>query len=110
MRYSLETKIQIVILMAKFESPVMVIRELQRQGVTDIPTRPEVQNLSRARPRGRRNFGKLSHWGNFLTIYMCTHIVQVELSRIYTHVGDIQATHLGSFQLLHIRFFPTCYV
>ncbi len=56
------------------------------------------------------NFGKLSHWGNFLTIYICTPIVQIELCRIYTHVGDIQATYLGSFQLLHIGFFPTCYV
>jgi len=45
MRYSLETKIQIVVLMAKFESPVIVIRELQRQGVTDIPTRQTIASI-----------------------------------------------------------------
>jgi hypothetical protein len=37
MSYSLETKTKRVILMAKFESPTMVIRELQRQGTIDIP-------------------------------------------------------------------------
>ena len=40
MSYSLETKIQIVILMAKFESPIMVIhRELHRQEATEFPKR-----------------------------------------------------------------------
>ena len=39
MRYPLETKIQVVVSMAKFDSLVMLIRELQRQRVTDIPTR-----------------------------------------------------------------------
>lgn len=39
MRYPLEIKVQEVVLMAKFESPAMVIRELQRRGITDIPTR-----------------------------------------------------------------------
>lgn len=39
MSYSLETKIQVVVLMAKFESPIMVIRELQRRETADIPLR-----------------------------------------------------------------------
>lgn len=37
MQHSLETKIQVVVLMAKFESPEVVIRELQRQEATEIP-------------------------------------------------------------------------
>lgn len=44
MSVSLDTKIQIVILMWKFESPIAVIRELQRQGVSEIP---EGHTLSR---------------------------------------------------------------
>ena len=40
MSHSLETKIQTVILMAKYKSPVMVIREfIQRRGTTNIPER-----------------------------------------------------------------------
>ena len=39
MSHSLETKIQVVILMAKYESPVMVIRQLQHRGTTNIPER-----------------------------------------------------------------------
>ena len=35
--HSLENKIQVVILMAKYESLVMVIHELQRRGTTNIP-------------------------------------------------------------------------
>jgi hypothetical protein len=42
MPYSLETRIQIVLLMAKFESPIMVIRELQRREATDIPNRHSI--------------------------------------------------------------------
>lgn len=38
----LETRIQVVILMAKFESPIMVIRELQRREATDIPNRHSI--------------------------------------------------------------------
>ena len=45
MRYPLEVKVQVVVLMAKFESPVMVIRELQRQGITDIPTRQTISSI-----------------------------------------------------------------
>ena len=45
MRYSLETRIQVVVLMAKFESPVMVIRELQRQEVTHIPERHTITSI-----------------------------------------------------------------
>ncbi len=45
MSYSLETKIKIVVLMAKFESPIMVIRELQRQGATDIPVRQTITSI-----------------------------------------------------------------
>ena len=37
MSHSLETKIQFVILIAKQECPVMVIRELQRRKTTNIP-------------------------------------------------------------------------
>lgn len=45
MRYPLEVKVQVVVLMAKFESPVMVIRDLQRQGITDIPTRQTISSI-----------------------------------------------------------------
>ena len=45
MRYPLEVKVQVVVLMAKFESPVMVIRELQRQGITNIPTRQTISSI-----------------------------------------------------------------
>ena len=45
MSYSLETKIKIVVLVAKFESPIMVIRELQRQGATDIPVRQTMTSV-----------------------------------------------------------------
>jgi hypothetical protein len=45
MSYSIETKSKIVILMAKFESPIMVIRELQRQGTTDIPVRQTITSI-----------------------------------------------------------------
>jgi len=61
MLHSIESKIQIVVLLAKFESPIMVNCELQRQGAIDIPVRQtitsiyqkfletgSVQNLSRA--------------------------------------------------------------
>ena len=36
---SLETEIQVVILMAKYESPIMIIRQLQRRRTTNIPER-----------------------------------------------------------------------
>ena len=45
MSHSLETKIQAVILMAKYESPVMVIRELQRRGTTNIPERRAITSI-----------------------------------------------------------------
>ena len=45
MSHSLETKIQVVILMAKYESPVMVIRELQRRGTTNIPERHAITSI-----------------------------------------------------------------
>ena len=45
MSYSLETKIQVVILMAKYESPVMVIRELQRRGTTNISERHAITSI-----------------------------------------------------------------
>ena len=38
MLYTLETKTQIIVLMARFDCLVAVTRKLQRQGVTDIPT------------------------------------------------------------------------
>ena len=41
-RYPLETKIQVVVLMAKYDSAAMIIRELQRQGVADVPTRKTI--------------------------------------------------------------------
>ncbi|CAF0957579.1 unnamed protein product [Didymodactylos carnosus] len=45
MSHSLETKIQVVILMAKYESPVMVIRELRHRGTTNIPERHTVTSI-----------------------------------------------------------------
>mgnify|MGYP002385373932 CR=1 FL=1 len=45
MSVSLDTKIQIVILMSKFESPIAVIRELQRQGVSEIPERHTISRI-----------------------------------------------------------------
>lgn len=45
MSYSFETKIQIVILMAKFESPIMAIRELRRQGAAEIPERHTIISI-----------------------------------------------------------------
>ena len=45
MSHSLETKIQVAILMAKYESPVMVIRELQRRGTTNIPERHAITSI-----------------------------------------------------------------
>ena len=39
MSHSLETKIQVVILMAKNESFVVVLRKLQRRGTKNIPER-----------------------------------------------------------------------
>ena len=45
MSHSLETKIQVVILMAKYESPVMVIRELQRRGTTNISERHAITSI-----------------------------------------------------------------
>ena len=45
MSHSLETKIQVVILMAKYESPIMVIRELQRRGKTNIPERHSITSI-----------------------------------------------------------------
>ncbi|CAF1240464.1 unnamed protein product [Didymodactylos carnosus] len=45
MSHSLETKVQVVILMAKYESPVMVIRELRRRGTTNIPERRTVTSI-----------------------------------------------------------------
>jgi transposase len=45
MSHSLETKTQVVVLMAKFDSPTMVIRELQHQEAADIPTRHTVISI-----------------------------------------------------------------
>ena len=45
MSHSLETKIQVVILMGKYESPVMVIRELQRRGTTNILERHPIASI-----------------------------------------------------------------
>ena len=42
MSYSLETKIQIVILRAKSESSIMAIHELGRQEATEIPQRDTI--------------------------------------------------------------------
>ena len=39
MSHSLETKIQVIILMAKYESPFMIIRQLQPRVTTNIPER-----------------------------------------------------------------------
>ena len=45
MRYPFETKIQVVVLMAKFDSVVMIIRGLQREGMTSIPTRQSAVSI-----------------------------------------------------------------
>ena len=45
--YSLETKIQVVILMAKYESLLVVIRELQRRRMTNIPERPWIRVIEK---------------------------------------------------------------
>jgi hypothetical protein len=45
MSHSLETKIQLVVLMAKLESPIIVIRELQRRGTTNIPSRHTITSI-----------------------------------------------------------------
>ena len=45
MSYCLETKIQIVILMAKFESPKMVIRELRWHKAVEIPERHTITSI-----------------------------------------------------------------
>ena len=51
MLYTLETRIQMVVLMPKFESPIRFIRDLQRQKATEIPERHTItriyQNSSR---------------------------------------------------------------
>ena len=45
MSSSLETKIQVVILMAKYESPVVVILQLQRRRTTNISERHAVTSI-----------------------------------------------------------------
>ena len=45
MSYCLKTKIQIVILMAKFESPMMVICKLQWQEAAEIPERHTITSI-----------------------------------------------------------------
>ena len=45
MSHSLGTKIQVVVLMTKYESPVMVIGELQRRGTTNIPERYAITSI-----------------------------------------------------------------
>ena len=45
MSHCLETKIQVVILMVRYESPVMVIHELQCQGTTNIPERHPITSI-----------------------------------------------------------------
>ena len=45
MSHSLEIKIQLVILMAKYESPVMVIRESQHRRTTNIAERHAITSI-----------------------------------------------------------------
>jgi hypothetical protein len=45
MVYSTETRIQIVLLMAKLESPTRVIREMQRQGDKNVPERHAITSI-----------------------------------------------------------------
>ena len=45
MPYSLETRIKIVVLMVRFESPKVDIRELQRLGPTDVPVRQTTASI-----------------------------------------------------------------
>ncbi len=45
MPYSLETKIKKVVLMAKFESLIMIIRKLKRREATDIPVRQTIRSI-----------------------------------------------------------------
>ena len=45
MSHSLVTKIQVVTLMAKYESPVIVIREWQRRETTNIAERHAITSI-----------------------------------------------------------------
>ncbi len=45
MSHSIETKIQVAVLMRKFESPAIAIRELQRQAVLHIPVRQTITSI-----------------------------------------------------------------
>ncbi len=45
MPYTLKTRIQIVVLMSKFESPIRVILELQRREATEIPERHTISAI-----------------------------------------------------------------
>jgi hypothetical protein len=45
MVYSTQAKIQIVLLMAKLESPTRVIREMQRQGSNEVPERHAITSI-----------------------------------------------------------------
>ncbi len=45
MRYSLQLRIRVVILMAKFESATTVRRTLQRENAADIPTEQTIRNI-----------------------------------------------------------------
>ena len=45
MVYCTETKIQMVLLIAKLESPARVIREMQRQGGKNVPERDAILSL-----------------------------------------------------------------
>ena len=45
MSYSLETKIQLLLLMAKYKLPVTVIRQLQRRGTTNILERYAITSI-----------------------------------------------------------------
>ena len=72
MSHSLETKIQVVILMAKYESPVMVIRELQRRGTTNIPERRAITSIYQ-KFLETGSVGDRAHTGRLSTIKSLVH-------------------------------------
>ena len=67
MSHSLETKIQVVILMTKYESPIMIIRELQRRGTTNIPERYAIISIYQ-KFLETGSIGDLAHTGRPSTI------------------------------------------
>ena len=67
MSHSLETKIRVVTLMAKYESSVMIVREQQRRGATNIAERHAVTSIYQ-KSLQVGSVGHRAHAGRPLTI------------------------------------------